>query len=1013
MTREVIIFVHGTGADSLDTHAPRWWQPISTFSRRFLEHLGQSYCIAKPFRWSGANLESHRRDAGICLLQRLRALDARGRSYHLVGHSHGGSVIWHALIRSMSHDLLPLTGLKSWTTVGTPFLTFVLDPTAWRNFVGLLVSGAAIVFFRAAAVGSVTQHSVIWKESSPWGVSITFLMFVILAMIFATCLLRTLRYLWQRYQERALADAEIKAGKQYGSKWLGIWHEYDEPIAGLRATLTDPMQLVSRKAGNSTGLLGRAIWFWYDFGVVPVANQWAWAIGMSHAQGSDVFSWRMARAWSAPTPLQPGWAPLPASVASPIAASADAKAAMASSVLRSRLRALGDYSRADDAIASLAAVMSWQELIHTSYFEHQSIDRLIGGHILDTSGVHGIGNVDDELDQWRRSRPVTSAEMVVKHGHQLALPIARLARLLGTTILITVAASASYSAWVAPFTDRAQVEEINRRTLGPSLLVAENSSGLSETIVRLFALGRISDTVDLMRSIAGSNKLTAERMATALGFAYPSIGRSSSKSTRLSAASSADGEPIETVVWELDQLGSGGLPTKDAARVKLASAMVTAGKPIPAEAVDSLASSLRGAETKERWIRRRASDDYDGPDTETVERDLTDEDLAIIAEGAAILYYLARADDAEKLVEIVDRHLGHDKCTNAQTIAVQVAAFGSAEIIGLVNRCAESSQREAIFFEAALSALASGHKGVSKALFSQTSPASRKPGTAVQLWYWLALELDQGHVDDAVALVETLLESWRNSPINAMGGRVVELAGRFRAAGKPDVAIRIINEMLDIFQHDLRDEPPFGSRSFGEVANILSAENRKVELLELARELGSRAAAMESVYIEEKASLHVSSAAVYEIGAYDAGAIDQLDQALKITIISNSNYKSQFETACSITSIASSVGQDDLVLRGIDRAMKIIENVPSFGERVDYYLALSRRAAVENQLYLARRLAELSSYPDKVLSGYAQILDSYLKKNDLETWRKWGLSQLHQIQMLNGDTATSSAAPVC
>jgi hypothetical protein len=37
MTREVIIFVYGTGAASRDTRTPGWWQPISTFSRRFLE----------------------------------------------------------------------------------------------------------------------------------------------------------------------------------------------------------------------------------------------------------------------------------------------------------------------------------------------------------------------------------------------------------------------------------------------------------------------------------------------------------------------------------------------------------------------------------------------------------------------------------------------------------------------------------------------------------------------------------------------------------------------------------------------------------------------------------------------------------------------------------------------------------------------------------------------------------------------------------------------------------------
>ena len=52
----------------------------------------------------------------ICL-----ELESEGRGYHLVGHSHGGSVIWHALCRARLYRK-DLTCLRSWSTVGTPYL---------------------------------------------------------------------------------------------------------------------------------------------------------------------------------------------------------------------------------------------------------------------------------------------------------------------------------------------------------------------------------------------------------------------------------------------------------------------------------------------------------------------------------------------------------------------------------------------------------------------------------------------------------------------------------------------------------------------------------------------------------------------------------------------------------------------------------------------------------------------------------------------------------------------------
>ena len=55
--------------------------------------------VAHPFHWSGANSELARRNAGQALFECLFE-----PSFHLVGHSHGGSVIWHALTRSAARN---------------------------------------------------------------------------------------------------------------------------------------------------------------------------------------------------------------------------------------------------------------------------------------------------------------------------------------------------------------------------------------------------------------------------------------------------------------------------------------------------------------------------------------------------------------------------------------------------------------------------------------------------------------------------------------------------------------------------------------------------------------------------------------------------------------------------------------------------------------------------------------------------------------------------------------------
>ena len=120
----VAIMIHGTYASAVEDSGELWWQSDSPCSRRLQSFLPSFIRPTKEkevFHWSGENSERARSKAAARLLRHLRSLEDQGQDYHLVGHSHGGSVIWNALQMSVLTKR-PLRKLGSWTTVGTPFM---------------------------------------------------------------------------------------------------------------------------------------------------------------------------------------------------------------------------------------------------------------------------------------------------------------------------------------------------------------------------------------------------------------------------------------------------------------------------------------------------------------------------------------------------------------------------------------------------------------------------------------------------------------------------------------------------------------------------------------------------------------------------------------------------------------------------------------------------------------------------------------------------------------------------
>jgi hypothetical protein len=334
----VVILVHGTFAGDERDSGDKWWQFGSRAANHLQTKLPAGVNIARNgdvFHWSGENSERARNKAAFDLLTHMERQEQAGRDYHLVGHSHGGSVIWNAL-RMATLRRQNLEHLKSWTTVGTPYLQHrgrrALDPMNLISmFAGLLLLPMA---FRALMTlttmfgNAVTGNNVLMKLApdadigyiavirSPifaalkWiGVSVrnlpdgvyigkydptkgeslvdyffttsegllllTVTIFVIYAFLHLSML--CIRPALESYRLRAEERLQIRTFAVYGLRSLSLWSPDDEAINGLRTTLDISISFVRKMIPQERVFLSDAIsclslpYYWV---LSPIYNRW-------------------------------------------------------------------------------------------------------------------------------------------------------------------------------------------------------------------------------------------------------------------------------------------------------------------------------------------------------------------------------------------------------------------------------------------------------------------------------------------------------------------------------------------------------------------------------------------------------------------------------------------------------------------------------------------------------------------------------------------------------------------
>ncbi|MBR0775013.1 hypothetical protein JQ625_09225 [Bradyrhizobium diazoefficiens] len=497
--KDLIVFVHGTGSANPADEGKKWWQLGSSFSNELGALLQSCAVVARPFHWSGLNSELARRRAGSILLERLQQMEASGQRYHLVGHSHGGSVIWHALTQSAAQGRR-LAGLKGWCTVGTPYLTVAPRwPNVWRWVTALLVTIAfSSLLYSSGALELPSVAPEIWSDGRRW------------SLIGYLALMSAAVALWIWAVGRALLPAAARllyssqlgipatAAGWYGETWLGLWHPLDEPINSLAGTLGPAPKIAPRRKES---LLFRTIPFLgsvWDAVLLRAADEFAWRQVTNRAQGADLVNQFVLDVGRAPKSLEPGFNPLPAQLAGEMTASANEHSEGLVASMRALLENAYDQRNTETIADRLGTLLTFQELIHTSYFGQSAVTKMIAAHIEQCAAPGG--------------RPLTAFEParadVASARKASALPprsalefVTALVLLIAPAATLWVSVRTTAEAVITPYTAAFQFESIKDYVTQRRVLAAGSGGRLAALLLGLEAKGVVVDPITMLDRI--------------------------------------------------------------------------------------------------------------------------------------------------------------------------------------------------------------------------------------------------------------------------------------------------------------------------------------------------------------------------------------------------------------------------------------------------------------------------------------------------------------------------------
>jgi hypothetical protein len=229
-----IVTVHGTGDTAERPDGEKWYQRGSQFSQRLLQNLAGQGINAEivPHLWSGANSAWDRERGANKLAGLIRRLYNRYDSIHVVGHSHGGNVANDAavLLKWGLRRNAEREKFDSLTTVGTPFFNV---KTGWPQRIAgvlfVLIAWASAIIFPLIAIYllvSLATGESVW-EMSPTEEAYLAAGYIVLVGASTLFMLTISRQGIRRI-------LRPRGGGRTKTSILSIWHDNDEAIAFLQ-----------------------------------------------------------------------------------------------------------------------------------------------------------------------------------------------------------------------------------------------------------------------------------------------------------------------------------------------------------------------------------------------------------------------------------------------------------------------------------------------------------------------------------------------------------------------------------------------------------------------------------------------------------------------------------------------------------------------------------------------------------------------------------------------------------